>query len=44
MHAFDDSAVLQFGLGHPTDAVSSEVGIARLDATETTQVLVPDRV
>lgn len=40
MDALDDLPFFQLGLGHSTDAVCSEVRVARLDASQAAKVLV----
>ena len=40
MDTFDDSSVLQFGLGHAADAIRTEVGVPGLNASQTAEILV----
>lgn len=40
VHALDDLALLELGLGHAAHAVRAEVGVPGLDALQAAQVLV----
>lgn len=40
MNTLDYSSLFQFGLRHATNAIGAEIGVARLNASKTAQVLV----